>query len=151
MHCERRSSETHQICTETFSAGAQTMNETKGPSVVRQEATGTLVRVEHTQPIHKINLMPEQEVVGQYEKLRIGADTIGLVLRLTVDKNIEVSFPIESSEAEVMRKEFHSFRTGQKVGILRISDAKIPILIRKFRCNENKEKVKDKSRIKGVI
>jgi len=83
-------------------------------------------------------LKPEEEVVGVYKELRITTDSIVIVLQLAKGKEVEVSFPVELVKPEIIRKKFRSIKIGEKIGILRITDAKRPVLIRKIRHGKGK-------------
>ena len=80
----------------------------------------------------KISLKPEEEVVGVYKELRITPDSIVIFLQSVNGKEAEISFPVELVKPEIIRKKFRSINMGENIGILRITDAKRPVLIRKL-------------------
>jgi len=84
-------------------------------------------------PLRKISLRPEEEVVGFYKKLLTTTNNIVVALQSSNGKDMEVSFPIESKEAEIVRKSFRFIGIGEKVGILRIANESNPISVRKVR------------------
>jgi len=71
-----------------------------------------------------------------YERLRIAADRIGVVLLLTNGESVEISLPFNLIKEEVLREKFRSIKIGDKIGILKIGDAKAPVLIRKVLCGK---------------
>lgn len=101
---------------------------------------GAFVSQNNTQQrIEKVLLRPEEEVTAFFKKLKTTTDTLALILQLSTGKEIELSFPIESTEAKIIRKKFRSINVDQKIAVLRLTDVKTPILIRKIRHGKNKK------------
>jgi len=79
-----------------------------------------------------IFLRAGEECVGRYESLRIADGNIGVVLSLTNGETVEISLTPNLVREETLQEKFRSLKTGDKMSILRISDARNPILVRKL-------------------
>jgi len=72
-----------------------------------------------------------EEFIGTYERLRITTDKIAVVLSLINGESVEISLPLNPTEEKTLREKFRSIKVGEKISILKIADAKTPVLIRK--------------------
>ncbi len=78
------------------------------------------------------------EIVGFYKELRPNKNHLEVILELKDGKRIKISILKEAIPAETIKNELHSIRLGEKIGILKLADARKPILIRRIRNNEKK-------------
>jgi hypothetical protein len=88
-----------------------------------------------------ISLKNQEEIIGLYKDLQKDPETqsLNLILQLPEGTLIQVSFPIGSIEAEIMRSALFKVKHNLKIGILKLNDPNMPIRIHKFYNDRTKE------------
>jgi len=74
-------------------------------------------------------LEPWQEAIGNFEALKISEDKVTLTLTHTV-KNLVITFPKETPEAQTLLQALKSTQKGTKIAILKTDNPEKPIIIR---------------------
>jgi hypothetical protein len=89
-----------------------------------------------------ISLKNQEEIFGLYKDLQKDAETqsINLILQPPEGTLIQVSFPMGSIEAEIIRSELFKVKHDLQIGILKLNDPNRPIRIQKF-YNERTKKL----------
>ena len=79
----------------------------------------------------QINPQPYQEVIGNYETLKINENEVNLILTRT-PTNMKLSFPKNTPEANTLTQALQNTEKGQKIGILFTDNPQKPLIIRNF-------------------
>jgi len=74
-----------------------------------------------------------EEVLGRYRRTETKEHEVTIILSFDHDFDARISFPLNSPEHEILRRELDEKVVGQKISILRTDSRERPILIRKIR------------------
>jgi hypothetical protein len=78
----------------------------------------------------KTQLQPWEEAIGKLEDLKIRENDVTLIL--TTQKTLYLSFPQNSSEAQILIRTLQNTPKGKKIAILKTDNPEKPLLIRTF-------------------
>jgi len=73
-----------------------------------------------------------EEAVGYLKSLEVKDSEVAVILSRTCGDDLQIAFPVESPEAEVLTRELDEEPVGQKIGILKNDHPQHPILIRRL-------------------
>ncbi len=78
------------------------------------------------------SLKTEEEIVGIYKRLETNASGTTVTLEMIGGKTIVASFVSGSIEQSIIRKALCRVKRGMKIGIRKLDDPKMPIIVEKF-------------------
>lgn len=83
-------------------------------------------------PVKTVSLRANEGIVGIYKRLQTNVSGTTVTLELTGGNIVETSFVSGSIEQSIIRKALCRVKRGMKIGIRKLDDPKMPIIVEKF-------------------